>query len=340
VDTRAILAKTAAPVNLISARTLVKLEIALILILRLITWNCALQSREQNLSQTKNTCRLLILLFMNLGNVISVINYLQDFTYKPKPLADDLSENPFEVIKKIEPNNLEKDALHKQIMKDDLICRDSLQYTIGEKRIYLHVKYIIKTFEELRQYGFTGVPIPPEQFRYNPIPHITQNLDVPSKARIFEYLFFPGILAGNYISSLLGLTSTPFTVFVLAYTALTWLASVRESQLLRDIQLQINLEGFSYKYPSYFSFPPTCIGQQLTRKIVFYDDNKNMNEMLKYIQKSEALIKRLLISKALAPWPDIHKRLSGFRFMLIFEKKPEEKILDDWMPAKSTLIFE
>jgi hypothetical protein len=123
------------------------------------------------------------------------------------------------------------------------------------------------------------------------LPHC--NVDPVSKGRFLEFFCFPGLLAGDALAYLFNLSSPYSTILSVACSGITWAMSMRESYILNDHELRLHLEGFSFKDSAYCSCPPTCIGMQMKRKILFYPGNSELNYVLESICEGEGTLRTL-----------------------------------------------
>jgi hypothetical protein len=190
--------------------------------------------------------------------------------------------------------------------------------TIGENQIHRHVQNMMNIIEDIEKsqpkyFQFTTK----QSSLYKLLPYTSKNCDMPSKARVLEFLIYPGYICSTQMAATLGLSPLNAMFFTAGYTALTWLSSVRESYLLREIHHQMNLEGYSYKYPGYFSSTPTCVGQQLARKIGFYPFNETLKTTILDTYKNEQILKEIPTSPVFKQLPsDLQQRIKFFKPIL------------------------
>ncbi len=195
-----------------------------------------------------------------------------------------------------------------------------VQWRIGEKQLYTHITYLISTFDYLKKYKMDDLPTTPKQFKllYNFLPFQRPNYDMPSKTRLFNCIAGPfGYNAGKYLADFFNLSTTASFVLPIGLAALTVAATAIESYHLNQIKLELNLEGFSYKYEQNYpkqGRPKTCVGTQITRQILLYPSNKNFKELLNYVAESEIRIHELLADNKLPR--EAKMKLSHFKFFL------------------------
>jgi hypothetical protein len=196
----------------------------------------------------------------------------------------------------------------------------SVQWKIGEKQLYTHITYMIDTFNYLDKYNIDGLPKTPQQFKllYNLLPFQRPNFDIPTKTRLLNWTVGGlGYNAGKYLADFFDLSTTAKFVLSVGCAALTVVSIAVESYHLNQIKLELNLEGFSYKYEQNYPknrIPKTCVGTQITRKILLYPSNRNFKSLLNYIAEGEIKIRKLLADNKLPN--DAQKKLSHFKFFL------------------------
>jgi hypothetical protein len=166
-----------------------------------------------------------------------------------------------------------------------------LTWTIGEGRIEKHLRSIFRLFDKINEQRGQALKKPSEFRRYRKfLPYVTLNTDMPSKTRLLEFSAVPGYYAGSSIATLLNLTSTPRSIFIVSYATLSWGLNFLDSYDWADIIYKYKLEGFSYYYKSWASFPPTCIGTQLTKKLEFNPSNSLLIKSITYIIDAETIL--------------------------------------------------
>lgn len=294
-------------IKIVHTSTLSKIEQILILLLRFISYYSIFVSKEDEKSEF-SLSRMGYLVTATV--IFSFINFFQDHTRRSKPVVDELINNKGVKDQKIQA------IISSPFTVTKSVKNETMQWTIGEKKLHNHITHMIDTIDDLKKTGMTDLPPRPYQFRFfrKILPHFTANYDMPSKARLLDFFVYPGIWAGRYLSTLLAIQNeTAATIFTTFYAALHWLASVRESYLLKNFELQLNLEGFSYKYQNYFSFPPTCIGTQVTRQIAFNTENTNMRSLLQYIREGENKLRKIMLDDSTDT--AIRDKLNNFEFI-------------------------
>jgi hypothetical protein len=188
------------------------------------------------------------------------------------------------------------DTTRKRIVIDESSHIKLIQvcWKLGEEKNYHHLNKMHTLFNRLKIQNKPYLKAPDYYSVLNKIlPYRTRNCDMPSKSRIFQLFFAPGYVAGRSISKFFNFSPTSQFVFKIAYTAASWTISLRESYLLREINNRYNLAGFSYQYSKYLAFPPTCLGQQMTWKIIPNLDNALLHETILYFYQGENLIKEI-----------------------------------------------
>ncbi len=240
-------------------------------------------------------------LLVSLSALIAIIKLCQYANFQSAPLSEELKRNP----KELEDVSLEEEkpfsftyriSTNTSEENEESIALeipDTVNLTVGENTLHDHALQL-KTI--LESYG-SHIDLPSSFSRTRKmLPFLAA--DMVCKGRVLEFFMFPGYLAGNSLGALLDISSPYNTALACTFSAISWAMALRESYILNDHKLKLNLEGFSFKDPSWCSCLPTCIGMQMRRQILFYPENENFYSTAVAVAEGEKTLKNLLADES------------------------------------------
>lgn len=298
------------PVQIVSVSTRIKIELSLVVLMRIIYWTSMIIESTSNWSEQSDLKRfgtIIGVVGLNthiLGALIQPFKYYSDFRRRVSP------EEPQVITGKLTDSS------------------QSITWKVGEMKLYRHVHNMMNIMDEFQKRSLKFI-IAPKQFQwpYRILPYRTIICDTASKSRYFEILTpCCALYASKFLSSIFPFLLSLGDTFDYGYALANFAAALRESYLLRDIELKLNLEGFSYYYRAYNDFPPTCIGRQMTRAIICRPNNSNLKEIISYIDKGEALIKKVKKNIIFKDNSRIEKNLKEFEYLI--SRSEDAEILD------------
>lgn len=289
-----------------------QLEVNAINIFRIATWSLIFLNYDKD---KKSSYLEIFSLLIAWSAFVLIIKFFDYSKHRSEPLKKELKKNlegyVYELNKKnpfaftqsvsIDPQDFDKSS-----SKVDVI--------VGQETLYHHA---IELKTALNKAGIPfSLPSKFSLFR-QVLPH--WEIDFVSKGRVLEYFMFPGYLAGKSLGAAFCLSSPYGNVLAYAYSGITFVMTVRESFILNENSFKKHLEGFSFKDSSFFGWPPTCLGMQLKRKILFYPINSDFKATTKAIERGEKLA-RIFLSD---PYANESKKevLRQIRFLV----KPGER---------------
>lgn len=231
--------------------------------------------------------------------LIDRVKHYFKMNYQIKPIAEEIEKTdhitalkvydrfPFFVPKvKIESKDtitLEESAYYKPLKITFKPGNGSiLKRVIELNAILTEIRAVIGK-DKLTNYVF---PLPPKflQSAHKLFPYGTPICDMPSKMRYIGFVHIPLTLVPY-------LANTPPSFFL--YSLIIQGLLLAENYILNDNKVQYDLEGFKELYKDYVTWPPTCIGQQLTSKFAFFPKNKNLKIAMNFMKDGFQLLQLL-----------------------------------------------
>lgn len=144
------------------------------------------------------------------------------------------------------------------------------------------------------------------------MPYCAAGIDCPSKFRAMDLI---GIFAcfklqniNTHLFRFLPKDTFEYYATLVGLSLIISLLAFREGFLLKEQKLRTNLQGIERRIKGYCSFPPTCIGQQLTAKTLFIGENENLRASTYYLKSMLKIIDEFSsnqIVQTIPVWPEL-----------------------------------
>lgn len=145
-------------------------------------------------------------------------------------------------------------------------------------------------------------------------------IDFPTKLRALMYtILSPLSVARQMVDVLLGVDQASSLTYLGVITQTLFatasiVAAMIQSRYLSHELMQLNLEGFTQINRRYTDWPPTCIGQQLTREIDFYPSNVYFNDAVEFIYLTDKFLQKFKKTDEFQRLPaDLQQKINDFK---------------------------